>query len=55
MTVSSLDKKFALGSVIFVISLIVANVITNFNWIDFGYLVFVGSCIIRYLYIAKNE
>lgn len=50
-----LDKKYVLGIIFVVLSLIVGSLITKFNWIDFGYLVFVGSCFIRYHYICKNE
>ncbi len=55
MTTKTVDKKYAITIISIIIAALTVNVIVNFNWIDFSYLVFVGSCIIRYFYISKKN
>ena len=55
MTNDTLDGKYGLIIILMALSLIVGTLIVKFNWLDFSYLLFVGSCFIRYYYITKDE
>ncbi len=37
------------------ISILTINVVNNFNYLDFIYLLFIIGCLIRYIYIKRTE
>ena len=49
------ESKYVLMTIVAFYALITCNVIVNFNLLDAAYLVFMISCLIRYIIICRDD
>lgn len=56
MSVNELkDSKYVLMAIVTFFALITCNVIVDFNYLDAAYLLFLISCVVRYIIICKQD
>jgi len=49
------EKKYVLMAISALIFLVAGSVIVDFNYLDAAYLLFIVTCIIRYILICKSN
>ena len=49
------DKKYDVLLLGLIVVLVVGSIMIDFNYLDVAYLLFIFSCMIRYIYVKKHE
>ena len=49
------ENRYVVYFAVLIFVLVLCSLITEFNLLDLGYIVFLVICFLRYLYICKNN